>query len=521
MGSATPGRYARLMVEPGRGRDDERYARLQARLAPLFRDVFADPRAPRTVVVVPGISMDHELLAPIEGLQHYEERQLTMLMLLRLPNTRIVFVTSTPIDPVIIDYYLSLLPGIPHQQALRRLTLLSAYDGSNVSLTRKILERPRLLERIRSAIGDRAIAHLSCFNATYDERALALALEIPLYACDPALAELGGKSGSRTLFRAAGIELPAGAENLRDAADIAAALARLRAEQPTLTRAVVKLDHGASGEGNAVFRYEGAPDAARAGVAALEAWIRAELPGRLAYEGPAEHWEHYCAKFAQMQGIVEAWIEGEHKRSPSAQLRIVPTGELECISTHDQVLGGLTGQKFLGSTFPADAGYRLQIQEAARRVGEQLLARGALGRFAVDFVSVPLADGRWRNVAIEINLRKGGTTHTFQMLQYLTGGHYDAANGEFLTPSGEPRCYYATDNLQRPEYRRLIPEDLIDVAVEQGLHFDQTSLCGVAFNLIGALSEFGKLGVVSIDRTLDGARTRYGQTVAVLDTAAS
>jgi hypothetical protein len=507
------------MPDQGTVREVDRYARLQARLAPLFRDVLTDPRAPRTVVVVPGISMDHELLAPIEGLQHYEERQLTMLMLLRLPNTRIVFVTSTPIDPVIIDYYLSLLPGIPHQQALRRLTLLSAYDGSSVSLTRKILERPRLLERIRIAIGDPAVAHLSCFNATCDERDLALALDIPLYACDPALAALGGKSGGRELFRAAGVDLPPGSENLRDAADIAAALAKLRIEQPTLTRAVIKLDHGASGEGNAVFRYDGAPDAAHTGAAALEAWIRAELPARLAYEAPGEHWEHYSAKFAQMRGIVEAWIEGEHKRSPSAQLRIVPTGRLECISTHDQVLGGRTGQKFLGSTFPADPAYRLEIQEAGRRVGEQLLARGALGRFAVDFVSVPRADGGWSNVAIEINLRKGGTTHTFQTLQYLTAGHYDAASGEFLTPAGEPRCYYATDNVQRPEYRRLIPEDLIDLAVERDLHFDQTSLCGVAFNLIGALSEFGKLGVVSIDRTIDGAHARYRRTVAVLDAA--
>ena len=41
----------------------------------------------------------------------------------------IVFVTSVPINPVIVDYYLNLLPGIPHQHARRRLVLLSAHDG--------------------------------------------------------------------------------------------------------------------------------------------------------------------------------------------------------------------------------------------------------------------------------------------------------------------------------------------------------------------------------------------------------
>jgi len=501
------------MTEASEPREPGDFAVLQRRLAPLFSDLLADPRAPRTVVVVPGLSVDQELLGRIDGLQHYEERQLTMLMLLRLPGTRIVFVTSTPIDPVIVDYYLSLLPGIPHQQARRRLVMLSAYDGSSVTLTRKILDRPRLLARIAAAIGDPSSAHLSCFNATADERSLALRLGIPLYACDPALAALGSKSGSRETFREADLEMPPGSENLRDAADIVAALARLRRDDPDLRRAVVKLNEGASGEGNAVFSFDGAP----AHGIALERWIATALPRTLAFEAPGQSWDPYCVKFAQMGGIVEAWISGAGKRSPSVQLRIVPTGALEVISTHDQVLGGTTGQKFLGSTFPADVGYRLDIQRAGRRVGEVLRARGVIGRFGVDFVSVRQPDGRWRNVALEINLRKGGTTHTFQALQYLTNGHYDEATGEFRLPSGETRGYCATDNLQHPAYRQLTPEDLIDLAVEHDLHFDQTSLEGVAFNLIGALSQFGKLGVVSIAAQPARAQQLHARTVEVLD----
>jgi hypothetical protein len=491
----------------------EQFAALQSRLAPLFSEVFADAHAPRTVVVVPGLSVDQDLMSRVEGLQHYEERQLTMLMLLRLPNTRLVFVTSTPIDPVIIDYYLNLLPGVPHPHARRRLTLLSAYDASNVTLTRKILDRPRLIARIRAAIGDPRLAHLSVFNATGLERALAVALGIPLYACDPELAVLGNKSGSREIFRAAGAPLADGFENLRDAQDVAQSLAALRSRDPNLERAVVKLNDGASGEGNAVFSFTGAP----ADVSDLAAWVATELPRRLAYEAPGESWPHFCGKLAEMGGIVEAWVAGAGKRSPSVQLRITPTHDLEVISTHDQVLGGPTGQKYLGCTFPADPAYRLEIQDIGRRVGEALRARGALGRFGVDFVCVPQPDGSWRQVAIEINLRKGGTTHTFQTLQYLTNGHYDLATGEFRVPTGEPRAYYATDNLQKAAYRRLTPEDLIDIAVERDLHFDQTLLEGVTFNLIGALSEFGKLGIVSIAATQARARELYELTVAVLD----
>ena len=64
-----------------------------------------------------------------------------MLMLLRQPRMRIVLVTSQPIHPTIIDYYLHLLSGVPGSHARRRLTLLSTFDNSARPLTLKILER--------------------------------------------------------------------------------------------------------------------------------------------------------------------------------------------------------------------------------------------------------------------------------------------------------------------------------------------------------------------------------------------
>ena len=148
-------------------------------------------------MVVPGLSMDSDVLAKVVGGLHYEERQLAMLMLLRLPNTRIVFVSSTPIEPAIVDYYLGLLPGVAPRTRGGGWCCCTASDASPVTLTQKILDRPRLLERIRAAMGDPALAHLSCFNVTPCERTLAVRLGIPLYGCDPALLDLGGKSGSR------------------------------------------------------------------------------------------------------------------------------------------------------------------------------------------------------------------------------------------------------------------------------------------------------------------------------------
>jgi hypothetical protein len=436
-----------------------------------------------------------------------------MLMLLKMPSTRMVFITSAPLDPSIVDYYLHLLPGIPHEHARARLTLLAAHDSSTVSLTRKILERPRLLARVRNAMGDPELAHISCFNATPDERTLAVRLGIPLYGCDPALLELGTKSGARAVFREAGIEMASGAENLRDMRDVVTALNMLKRRQPTLQRAVIKLEEGASGEGNCIFDYSGAPTDS-----ALETWLAARLPDRLQPEAAGMSYERYAAKFMERGGVVEAWLDAAEKQSPSVQLRITPSGSIETISSHDQVLGGATGQRYLGACFPAKEDYRSAICESALRIADVLRAKGVLGRFGVDFVCVREGNA-WRHRAIEINLRKGGTTHTFQTLQYLTDGRYDTSTGLFFTPQGKARCYYATDNLVKAPYRRLTPPDLIDVAIEHNLHFDRTTLRGVTFNLIGAVSEFGKLGIVSIARSPAEAETLYHRTVHALDVA--
>ena len=497
--------------EPGSAEELTLFAALQERLEPLARQVISDPRASQTVVVVPSLTMDTDELAKIPGAHHYEERMLCMLMLLRLPRTHVIYVTSQSIATAIVDYYLHLLPGTPLRHARSRLTLLACHDASDVPLTQKILDRPRLMNRIRGAVADHGAAHMTCFNSTALERTLAVRLGIPLYGNDPQLNYLGTKSGSREAFRAAGVLLPDGFEHLRDAGDVAEAIVELKRRNPGLRRAAVKLDEGFSGEGNAVFPYEGCPEGRD-----LARWVTDELPRRIRFEAAGETWERYGRKFEEMGGIVESWLEGAEVRSPSVQCRINPLGDATVVSTHDQVLGGPSGQIFLGSTFPADAEYSRDIKEAGRKVGRVLRERGALGRFAIDFISVKREEG-WEHAAIEINLRKGGTTHPYLILRFLTDGTYDADDGLYCTPTSKPCYYYASDNLQSPAYKGLTPDDLVDIAVDNGLHFDGASQQGVVFHLIGALSQYGKVGTVCIGESHESALKYYEDTVAVLD----
>ncbi|MEM9290062.1 MAG: peptide ligase PGM1-related protein [Acidobacteriota bacterium] len=488
------------------------FNQLQAKLPLQFQRLFENPKKPRTIVVVPSLTLDQEELTKIEGAHHYEERMLCMLMLLRMPRTRVIYVTSQPVHSMVIDYFLHQLPGIPFSHARSRLELLSCHDASPAPLTLKILRRPRLLQRIRERIIDVDSSHLSAFNVTHLERTLAVRLGIPIYGCDPELGWLGEKSGCRKVFREAGVQLPRGFEDLRDEGDIFDALTDLKTTNPKLRRAVVKLNEGFSGEGNALLSFEGCPE--KDGV---RAWIAENLPKRLRFEAKTETWPAFRRKFEQMRGIVEEFIEGKGKTSPSVQCRIDPAGNPHIISTHDQVLGGPTGQIFLGCNFPAHDDYRLQIQEAGMDIARVLCNYRVLGRFGIDFICVPKPDGSWESYAIEINLRKGGTTHPFMMLQFLTHGEFDEETGLYRSPSGQPRYYVASDNLSNARYQGLTPRDLIDIAVLYDLHFNGANQQGVIFHLIGALSEFGKLGVMCIGDSHDNARQLYEETVEDLD----
>ncbi|MFN4196247.1 MAG: peptide ligase PGM1-related protein, partial [Thermosynechococcus sp.] len=163
--------------------------------------------------------------------------------------------------------------------------------------------------------------------------------------------------------------------------------------------------------------------------------------------------------------------------------------------------------------------YRQQLQELGQKVGTSLAQQGVIGCFGVDVVATQTTQG-WELYAIEINLRKGGTTHPFMTLKFLTDGHYELASGLFYSKHRRPKYYVASDNLCQPHYRGLLPNDLLDMIARYHLHFDSSTETGTVFHLMGALSEFGKLGLVSIGNTPEEAQAIYNQTIGVLDAAA-
>ncbi len=154
-----------------------RFDALQLKLVELWTFIQSMNQDEQTIVVVPSMSIDSDL--PGAEMQAYEERFLFLLLLLRQPRARLIYVTSQAINPSIIDYYLDLLPGVISSHARKRLFLVAPLDGSPHPLTEKLLSRPRLIDTIRSLIPNPDRAHLVPYNTTTLERDLALRLGIP------------------------------------------------------------------------------------------------------------------------------------------------------------------------------------------------------------------------------------------------------------------------------------------------------------------------------------------------------
>jgi len=197
---------------------------------------------------------------------------------------------------------------------------------------------------------------------------------------------------------------------------------------------------------------------------------------------------------------------------------VTPLGDVELLSTHDQMLGGPSGQSYLGCIFPADPAYASTITRDAAKVSNLLRDAGVIGRFALDFVVTRAAGStHWETYAIEINLRKGGTTHPFLTLQFLTGGSYDPASATFAAPNGQEKFLVASDHLESPNYRGYTQDDLFDLVIRRGLHFGQTRQTGVVFHMLSALGSTGRLGLTAVGNSPEEARQIFDHAKSVLD----
>lgn len=473
----------------------------------------------RDLVVVPSLTLDPAELAGIKAVGAYEERVLWSLRNLQRPGTRVTFVTSTPIDADFRRYFLELIPGHDHSDLKRRTRFLSVDDPSPEPLARKLLRRPGMLENIRDRIDPRRSVLLTWTSSPYDA-GVAEVLGVPQYGPHPLLTYYGTKSGGRELFREAGVPIPFGFEHVKTTDEVVAAVNEIWKREPDVSRVVVKHNEGTSGQGNAILDLRKLQEYKPGRVATdaeRKTAIRNALSGmEFAADDitPSQFFEMLEAQ----GGVVEAFFD-HATSSPSSQIDVYADGRVMPAATHDQVLGGPGNQVFAGASFPARSDYRLAMQDDMRRVGELLRKRGVIGRFAGDFmVRASAATGGLERIAIELNLRQGGTTHPGRILEMIAGGGYDAARGVYLASDGKPRVYVSTDTFVSPALVGRSPGEVIEQMRKAGLLYDNERGSGMVFHMVGGMKDHGKVGFTAIARTRSDAQHLFTRVQETLGT---
>ena len=152
----------------------------------------------------------------------------------------------------------------------------------------------------------------------------------------------------------------------------------------------------------------------------------------------------YLAKLDDAAAIVEERIVGDELRSPSVQIRVTRWARSRSSRPTTRCSAAPAGSatSAAGSRRPGvRAGYHARTPNGSATGWPR---RGCWA--GSRSTSWPCAEARqWDADAIEVNLRKGGTTHPFLTLQFLTDGRYDPA-----TAASSPRAGRNAPGRDRP-----------------------------------------------------------------------
>jgi hypothetical protein len=452
-----------------------------------------------TVVVLPSLSFPTAELRKIVGIGYYEERLLFLLLLLRRPQVKVVYLTSMPVEEAVVDYYLSFLPD--PAGARSRLHMLAAGDPAPPLAHGQAAGPARALDRVRELCEGPGGAFVQPFNVTHSEQELSERLGLPLYGPPAALAGLGSKTGSRRVARLAGVPVLDGAEDLRSVEAVEAEARRLQgrarpaggggghqAQRRLLRpgqrrgrpgrpqRLAAGLAGGVLRRGGVLELVRGQDRRGRGGRRGAPGRPRHGLPERAAAHPARRARRWSCPPTARSSAAPTArstWAAGSRRTRPTA---------------------ARSGPRPSGRPGPG--------RPRGDRLLRDRLLRGPRRRRERVFLS-------------EINLRVGGTTHPFGMASLVTDGRYDAAGGH-LVAGGRAKSYLATDNLKSPALVGRQPQDVIDQVDRLGLGYDHRRRTGATLHLLGALREYGKMGVTCIGDTEEEARRHYREVVAAL-----
>lgn len=480
------------------------------RLNKELREYSSSKPAPKHLIVLPNYDLKALGVQSLD-FSFYELRSMWTLLNAIATQTRVTFITTSKISPSLIDYIMTLSPLQPMNW--RDRIEIFHLKRTRDSLAESLLDQPQLLAELQSKISESEATVLLPFRSDQIENKVAHALNVPILGPKGDLHQLTSKSGNKNIFRKAKIMSPESIENLHSPFEIAQAIERIWTHQTSRSNdisVILKINEGALGQGNAYLK-----------IPALESSSPEErlnfILASLNHIEPVNTklpTQDFLKSFNANGGIVELVVD-RIESSPSGQGLISPTGEIEILSTHEQILDSVYHQIFIGSTFPANQSYRSKIQEALQSIGKELFKEGILGYFSVDFL---VTEGTQDLLALEINLRQSGTTHPFQLVKFATNGVYNKTTGNLENDHNLPIYYSSSDSHSFLHWQGKSITEVQALLKANHLAFSNKSEFphGIILVMPSEVTSSGKIGMISVAKSALQAEQNLNTAIELL-----
>uniref|UniRef100_A0A3B4A4K5 IQCH-like ATP-grasp domain-containing protein n=1 Tax=Periophthalmus magnuspinnatus TaxID=409849 RepID=A0A3B4A4K5_9GOBI len=401
----------------------------------------------RTIIHIPSLGRSH----PASALPPC----LSWPSALIYENVEVIYVCPMHLKEDMKQYYSSLLKSNrPQEESLAETLDTSLSKTQFIMLTPEAVDyfpnhsmclssllkySPHTLQRIRRLVQGKH-SYIVPGVAHVDDLAVADELGVPLMGPEPAVSQLyGTKSGARKIFRAAGVEMPPGAEDLYSLEQLHERLAELMVQHLDVTLWLFKMDSELGGSAlcdvshmksyawalNLYQRY--GPDTWR-----MVAQFLKEIPEWLSsHAHPAntsEHWAGFLQTFLRQGGVVEARPPSHSPSCVTVDLLLEPGGHISMLSCGD-LLQSPCGLKVLGSSVPQTSLCSDTLQWIYTLVGQACLEKGIVGHVSVDMVSFIHHTSKQHKVwALDLHLSYSDHLAMTQMLLYSTQGTLSCQN---------------------------------------------------------------------------------------------
>lgn len=452
------------------------------------------PAAWDTLVYVPSIALGPLTRRHLAGLDYFQERNYYLAAGVREPDTQIIFVLSRAMQDDLLDAHLDLLRRTLalSQASLARIHVLKVEQPPDRSLSAALLADKASLERLRTLLQSRR-AGFDFWTVGEDEIALAGAFGLPYIGMPPDRAGADSKATAKRMFRQAGVQTPPDFGVFHDLSSLWRACAD-GTFSPART-VLLKLNSEEGGNGIARLPLDADLSTAQA------------MRSAIAIDKPYIQLAEFEEQMALQGALVETFLDDNVIASPSVKMLIDEDGKVSCLATHDQIL---LNSMYLGCRFPADAAYRSLVSSAGFRIGLQCARDGWRGIVSIDFLltgsragSGPIEQDLW---AIEINARKGATTHPYFWTRTLTGATYDADRG-ILHANGRETVYRSAEYVASPRLAHLSGSQILELIRRADLEYDPATRKGVLVHMLSCARLHRKIGVTAIANTHEDTDT--------------